>query len=162
MRRLDEVFWAAVGDAMRTSDVLILERWARGAGQTSWFLLRSPEDARIVREALRPGSAVTAYFQPSLPVSGALDDTLEQAVVALVRSVDYPREGVVALVERDDSPELDPEFIDAAEDDVHAWAQENRGRRAWAGLYPGRVDDGIAGLTAIVPDADGIVRGHPH
>jgi len=47
-------------------DAVVLERIARGAGTTNWFVCRRPEDLPLSRPKFWPGSKVSFYFDGRL------------------------------------------------------------------------------------------------
>jgi hypothetical protein len=159
---LDESFWnliaAACDDGLA---VLLLERWARGAGQTSWYLVADRPAIEEAKAAVRPGSEVLGYQDPDLPVVGlAGDPGLWTTAQSLLRETRRPVE-VVGLAERDGTPELDADFFtDAQADELNEWLEAVRGRRVWLGKYPAR-PEGPDALIAVVPDSDGVARAHP-
>lgn len=163
IRALDDSFWEVVASARgEGAAVLLLERWARGAGQTSWYLLTTRDAIDQVRHALRPGSEVFAYPRPDLPVVGLAGDAeLRTRAQSLLRETRRPDE-VVGLTERDGTPELDADFFtDAEAEELDEWLEAVRGRRVWLGKYPAR-PEGSDALIGVVPDFDGVARAHPY
>jgi hypothetical protein len=51
------------------ADVVVLERIARGAGATRWFVLHDPEELGVLVSRLSPGSSVSFYFDGRLAAS---------------------------------------------------------------------------------------------
>jgi hypothetical protein len=160
---LGESFWNVVASACdERVAVLLLERWARGSGQTAWYLVTDRAAIGLVREALSPGSEVLGYPRPDLPVVGLAGDAeLRTTAQSLLRATLRPDE-VVGLAERDGTPQLDADFFTNAEaDELEQWLEDVKGRRVWVGKYPAR-PEGPDALIAVVPDSDGVIRDHPY
>jgi hypothetical protein len=158
VRTADGSFWDLVHTALHQgSRVLAVEKIARGAGQTRWFLLRGVGDLEVVASAVRPGSAVKLYIDPAVAAEGdaspALLETLELKLAA-IRSTEND---LVALAVRDDGPLCDHFFPDRSE--VADWLREHSGAHVILRHYPQlREHD----AEALVPDADGVIRRQPH
>jgi hypothetical protein len=158
----DDRFWSYLHDRLEETDeaILLLERWARGAGQRSWYLLVASADVAAVRERVRTGSSLTAYLDPQLPVKGRWSQQLASATKALADELGEHEE-LVGLVDRGSRPSLDAEYLTDA-DEIEAWESEVAGQTVWVGKYPEWPADGEDALTRLVPDADGVVRAHPY
>lgn len=158
----DDAFWSWLSDRVVRAGqpILLLERWARGAGQRSWYLLGSPADAQSARELVRAGSSLTAYMDPQLPVKGRWSQQLAKAAEALVGEL-RAHEELVALIDRGSRPLLGAEYI-ANIDELGAWGPAVAGKSVWIGKYPEWLPDGDDAVTRVVPDADGVVRAHPY
>jgi hypothetical protein len=134
----------------------VLERIARGGGATCWYYCRDATDLEEIMGELAPGSIVSFYFDGRLRHGTEIGE----AVAALRAKLRTGAEEVVLGVLRDrihvhnlisTSRELDEivgEIADSAE--------------LLYGAYPAADNDGIAAVTFTVPDADGVVRRHPH
>jgi hypothetical protein len=158
----DDAFWneldARIGAA--GGSILLLERWARGAGQRSWFLLTRAGDVDAARNAVRPGSSLTAYFRPDLPVHGAWSEELGRETKVLIDGLG-PNEELVGLVDRGARPMVEAEYL-ANAGELTSWAPAVMGDTIWIGKYPDWPPDGEDAITRVVPDADGVVRSHPY
>ena|SRR5689334_6056983 len=135
----------------------VLERLARGGGATNWYFCAGVPDLEALGRVLRPGSSVTFYFAINMSRS-QLGSLPRDALASCIRStgdalVLVPRTGTLAvrqfLVIVVD--ELDEEFADLPPD-----------TEVLFGPYPGPENDGIHSVTLELPDADGILRPHPH
>lgn len=140
--------------------ILLLERWARGAGQRSWFLLTSTGDVDAARNAVRPGSSLTVYFRPDLPVHGAWSQELAEATKTLIDGLG-PNEELVGLVDHGARPMVEAEYL-ANAGELESWTPEVVGDTIWIGKYPDWPPDGEDAITRVVPDADGVARSHPY
>jgi hypothetical protein len=158
----DQSFWTQLNDriAHTGNPILLLERWPRGAGQRSWYLLAGSADVASARKLVRPGSSLTAYLHPQLPVQGQWSQQLAIATKALVDKLGAHEE-LVALVDSGSRPLLDAEYI-ADADELEGWGPEVAGATVWIGKYPDWPDDGEDAVTRVVPDADGVARAHPY
>jgi hypothetical protein len=56
--------------------IVVLERIARGAGATRWYLARGDQDVRRIFTLLGPGSRVTFYFGGPLRVEPLSETTI--------------------------------------------------------------------------------------
>jgi hypothetical protein len=158
---VDDTFWGAIDArlAQAFGPVLLLERWARGGGRRSWFLLLTASDLQVARKVVRPGSSVTAYLHPDLPVQGKWSEGLACATKALLEKLG-PNEELVMLVDRGSQPLLEAEYIANLEDLKSSTSAA--GEAVWIGRYPAWLPDGEMAITRVVPDADGVVRSHPY
>jgi hypothetical protein len=154
--------WNALSDASVTSrigtgEAVILERIARGAGTTNWFICRSEEQlARIVKK-LSPGSVVTFYFDDQLRRARYSDAARQEIQRIMTATGDCVvcragEDNITLLAKLLSDPselsELDAEFSAQSE--------------LFYGAFPARENDGVRATTLSLPDADGVVRNHPH
>lgn len=158
----DDAFWIEINARFGAAGgpILLLERWARGAGQRSWFVLTSASDVEAARDVVRPGSSLTAYFGPDLPVHGIWSEELVRVTEALIDALG-PNQELVALVDRGARPMLEAEYL-ANRAELESWTPEAMGDTVWIGKYPDWPPDGEDVTTRVVPDADGLVRPHPY
>ncbi len=139
---------------------LLLERWARAAGKRTWFGLRGPGDVEAARSQVRPGSSLTAYLDPEIQLDGSAGRVLIEEARKLLDGL--PEHGeLLGLTWASQPPQLDADYI-ATEADLEIWAAQFNGRAVLIGPYPDWLPDGPKSLTAVVPDLDGVVRGHPY
>jgi hypothetical protein len=158
MREADRSFWEVAAAAARDGRrVLVLEKIARGAGQTCWFLIRSHKDVEVVAEAVRPGSAVQIYVDPTVALEGYASQEMLPSLEPVVAVVRPTENDLVALAPSDDDPRCEHGFVDPNE--IPEWLQECEGRYVVFRYYP---QLGEEDAEATVPDEDGVVRGHPH
>ena len=145
------------GQLLASGPATVFERIARGGGATRWYWLRTADDLGRLYDVLSPGSVVSFYFDDRIegaPFSEEIGERIlataesdGDAVVGrlapdgLTLDVDYVG-GPIALAELvDDLPADETVFF---------------------GPVPGRDNDGVHAVTVTLPDADGVVRAHPH
>jgi hypothetical protein len=158
MRGADDSFWERASTAAREGRrVLVLERIARAAGQTCWFLIRSEKDVEVVSEAVRPGSTVQLYVDPTVALEGYASQAMLRSLEPVVAVVRPTENDLVALALNDDDPRCEHDCLDPEE--IPEWLRECEGRYVALRYYP-QVDE--ADAEATVADEDGGVRGHPH
>jgi hypothetical protein len=140
---------------VRERSAIVLERYARGGGATSWYRIKSAEDLNQVVKLLRPGSAVSFYF----------DDRIAEGDPATAR------DEIVAIAARDinavvaaynGQPELRVDFPGGPSDLAEFVDELQPGETFLYGAYPGRDNDGKRAVSLVLPDVDGVVRGHPY
>jgi hypothetical protein len=139
----------------REASAVVLERIARGGGETRWYLITTPADLSEVIELLRPGSAVSFYFDGRIAES---DPTSAKDEILAIAARDI--NAVVAAY--GDEPELRVDFVSGAADLADFVAELCPDERFLFGPFPGRDNDGFAAVTLDLPDPDGVVRPHPH
>jgi len=136
---------------------VVLERIARGAGGTRWYLLPDPRDLNSLAGNLSPGSRVSFYFDGRLALR-KYDDTVATEILEIVK---VDGEAVIATPGAEHI-EMEVEFI-AGEDELRDFAAVlPRGASVVYGRFPADDDDGVRAVTLDLPDRDGIVRPHPH
>ncbi len=141
----------------RTGDeAFVLERIARGAGATRWYVLRSRADLSALASRLRPGSSVSFYFDDRFEPTA--NDEVARAGILGVLAEDG--EAVVGTADAKDI-EVAVDFISGPAE-VDTWLSEHSGERIRFGRFPGRDNDGERAVTLDLPDRDGVVRSHPH
>jgi hypothetical protein len=143
--------------AEKAGGAVVLERIARGAGATRWYLLRDADDVPALAESLSPGSRVSFYLDARLALR-PYDDTVASEILAIAQA---DRDSVVATP-RSEGLEMDVEFI-AGEDELQEFtARLPSGASVVYGRFPAADDDGVSAVTVDLPDRDGVVRPHPH
>jgi len=141
---------------LNAGTAIVLERLARGGGATRWYCCRDVADLAEIAGALRSGSRVSFYFDGRLRLGHDVGDA-----VASLRDRIRPNHDVVlgVLVDR---VHLDMTLISTPEELDEA-ASEIAGATALVfGDYPAADNDGVAALTLVLPDEDGVVRRHPY
>jgi hypothetical protein len=144
--------WARSG-----AEILVYERIARGGGATRWFVATDAGQLRDVAGRLRPGSCVSFYRDGRIRRAPYSDEVEIELIEYIVRDRD-------ALLgwRLPGTPELHMEVVSApmelSEFEVEAIAQGE----VFYGASPGRDNDGVNAVTVLLPDADGVVRPHPH
>jgi hypothetical protein len=108
----DDAFWTDVRlrvGAM-SAPVLITERWARGAGMRSWYLVRVSDDVNAVRRLVRPGAGVTAYFAIDFLTYGPAVKDRRARALKLVQRLG-PHEEVLAFPPEPQESRLDVAYL---------------------------------------------------
>jgi hypothetical protein len=139
-----------------TQPAVALERIARGAGATRWYLLRAPADLGTLTLRVRPGSRVSFYFDNRFLI-GEFDDPARQSVVGII---EREGEAVIAAVPPSEI-EAEVEFPSSAME-ADEFARHHRQATIVVGAFPAADDDRVNAITVVLPDADGVVRPHPH
>jgi hypothetical protein len=136
---------------------VVLERLARGGGATRWYQIDEPRHLTVLAELLTPGSAVSLYFDGRIE-RRCLDEDLIDVVLDLIKA---HGDAVVGRL----SPEpfvIDVEFVAGLGDLSEFLGGSVNGVELFVGAFPARDDDGVDAVTIDLPDADGVVRRHPH
>jgi hypothetical protein len=143
--------------AAGSSYAIALERLARSAGATNWFVLHDTGQLDDLAARLSPGSTLSFYFDGRL-ASREYDSSVANEIV---RIAGRDLQAVVGKVSADGMT-LEVDFVSnqsELEDFTRAFPP---GTRFFFGAYPGRDNDGIRAVTIDLPDADGVVRRQPH
>jgi hypothetical protein len=136
--------------------VVVLERIARGAGDTNWFFIRSREEVEQVAETLHGGSCVSFYFADQLHVE--IDS--EEARGRMFDVITHKGELVIGYPSAS-RPQLEMRIISGpGELGSYLVSQPEGGLVVW-GEWPGRDNDADA-ITLNLVDKDGVLRPHPH
>jgi hypothetical protein len=145
----------AIGHDSR--DVVILERLARAAGSTNWYVLHDADQLRGLAARLSPGSSISFYFDGRL----GFHDNGAGVVHELLGIAGRYHDAVVGRLSPDGMT-LEVDFI-ASKSELDAFTREiSPGDRILYGAFPARDNDGNHAITIDLPDRDGIVRQHPH
>lgn len=162
LKSADDAFWTDVFDRIVASmvPVLLLERWARGAGMRSWYLLQGADDVAVVRRLLRPGAGLTAYFAISFSVVEAAEPDRWSRAAALIQELG-PNDELLAFARSRQEPALDVDYLSTT-DELSEWLNREPSAELWLCPYPDWPSDGREALTAVVPDEDGLARDHPY
>jgi hypothetical protein len=135
---------------------VVLERIARGAGATRWFLVRDVEDLAAVEQRLSPGSRVSFYFDGRL-ARDVYGPAIAEAVLDIAST---DGDAVIARVQ-DVDVELDVEFI-AGRVELEEYAAVLGQAEVVYGHFPAADNDGEQAVTITIPDRDGVIRPHPY
>jgi hypothetical protein len=137
-------------------EAVVLERIARGAGSTRWFLVGDIEALAVLEQRLSPGSRVSFYFDGRL-ARGVYGPSVAEAVLDIAG---MDGDAVVGRVQ-DADVELDVEFI-AGRAELEDYATVLGQAEVVYGPFPAEENDGEQAVTITIPDRDGVVRLHPH
>ena len=136
---------------------MVLERIAKGGGATKWYHCADKTHLEVVKAELSPGSVVTFYFDGRIrnarlspAVESNLKEIISEAGEAIIGSL------------RDDGLHLDVETIAGPQELADYVASLGSGASVYFGCFPARDNDGKRAVTFVLPDADGVVRPHPH
>lgn len=142
---------------LESNSAVVLERIARGGGATKWYYCSDQQCLEDLELSLSPGSAVSFYFD------GRISRTLFSKEIAniLVDKVIDAGELLVG-VHRSNSQRIDVEIISGIHELMEFLSGVIPGALIFYGPYPERDNDGVDAVTVILPDADGVVRPHPH
>jgi len=137
--------------------VIVLERIARGGGETRWYLVHSTSQLDVLIPLLSPGSVVSFYFDGRVgPIRYGPD--LHNTIMTIIEETG---DGVVGLL-GSDSMTLEMESIAGPTDLAEFTATLGADSTVFVGAFPARDNDGSRAVTVILPDADGVIREHPH
>jgi len=146
-----------VRQLLASRPAVVLERIARGAGRTCWYLCADACALDEVAGRLWPGSSVSFYFDGRIR-----DGVLSPELLAEIQRLTAKDIDIVFGVLAPDGIDIDVDYPstpgEVADDAAHLTA----GARAFFGLFPARDNDGVDAVTLNLPDADGVVRPHPH
>jgi hypothetical protein len=141
-------------DLRSHGEVTLMERLPAGGGAANWFVLRSESQIDELVSLLTPGSRIALLAAPAVSSAKATQETHRHAYQLaaehdeVVLGVVGP--GVVATVGLLAPSELDEAFRTIPE-----------GADVLLGVIPGLDGPGFLGWL-LLPDADGVVRPHPH
>ena len=138
------------------AETLVLERIARGAGATRWYVLRSRDDLLTLARRLQPGSLVSFYFDDRFE-RGRNDEVARAAILGIAAE---DREAVIGTVSADDI-EVAVDFV-ATPDELDTWTSDHPGEAIRFCRFPGHENVGERVITFALPDRDGVVRPHPY
>ena len=146
----------ARGRLAEAQRAVVIERIARGAGATRLYVLYRTDDLDTLAARVRPGSRVSLYFDDRFTI-GEFGD---EARGAIVNITERDGEAVIGAVS---PPEIEAEvdFPSSAEE-ADEFAFEHSGSTMIVGPFPAPEVDGVNAVTVDLPDADGVVRAHPH
>jgi hypothetical protein len=158
----DPNFLGTLEDWFRNqSEVLIEIRYRCGAGSQDFELLPSFQALfQRIRE-LPLGACVTAFRKPQLPLRGVVDDNF---VAKCLKHIPDGSEYLVAETVRRVYGRYS--FYHCGSGESHAELRDDleecRGAPVAAGLFPPVLERSSDVITAVVPDADGVVRAGPY
>lgn len=160
----DALVGAGIDRRLRHQPAVVLERIARGGGCTYWYYCRDLVHLAALKAHLNPGSRVSFYFDNRIrmgkdtdecksKIANLITDSPEVVIGPLEVDVHCPKKcglrdlhiEMQAVTHLND---LDLEFTSS--------------RILFFGEYPAPENDGEGAVTIVLPDADGIVRDHPH
>jgi hypothetical protein len=139
------------------SGAIVLERIARGGGATRWFACRNRAQLQSVVAELLPGSCVSFYFDDRISCRPFTSQVNEE-ILRIIRETGDAVVGQAGL----DGVHLDMEII-AGPIELREYTDILGSRsKLYFGAFPARDNDGRRAVTLVLPDADGVIRTHPH
>jgi len=145
-----------INNLLEKSKAVILERIAMGAGATNWYYSNRSQ-LEAIEAQLSPGSAVSFYFDNRIQnvlYSPELKPELEKIIT-------QEREVVFGVL-REDHLHIDVEFVGGPRHLAEITDVLDSSITVFYGAFPARDNDGVRAVTIVLPDADGVVRRHPH
>lgn len=149
----------AYGVVQRLHDAsaVVLERIARGGGDTRWYCCDNVAALASVRDRFSPGSVVSFYFDDRMKRCLARDLPLDEIDAIIARE----GECIVGRVGHD-GIEIEAQVIYTSAEIPVEFPDMRDGERLVYGPFPARNCDGWNAITFILPDDDGVFRAHPH
>lgn len=144
-------------DRLAATSAVILERIARGGGATKWYYCVDRNHLQSVETQLSPGSAVSFYFDDRMR-SDFYSTELKSRVETIIAETGEAVVGVLC----EDGMHINVEIIAGLHELAEFVSTLGPTSRVFYGAFPARDNDGIRAVTVVLPDADGVVRAHPH
>jgi hypothetical protein len=142
-------------------EILALIRIRCGAGAKDFEFFPSYEALKNRIRELSPGTCITVFKQPQLPLRGVVDDNFIAKCLSNI-----PDGSEYLIVETKLTIAGRASWFHYGSDVSHATLredlEESRGIPVAVGLYPPALDDTNDVIHAIVPDEDGVVRAGPY
>lgn len=152
----ESLFVANLHEKLAASGAVILERIARGAGTTCWYLCPDAAHIDTIAERLHAGSLVSFYFDNR--ITQRFDSP--QCRIDIEKTIVETSDCVVGVLNQD-GVEIEM-FHYASTHDFDGQIEFTSSRQVFYGKYPGRDNDMINAITFRLPDSDGVVRKHPY
>jgi hypothetical protein len=142
---------------LQTRPAIVLERIARGAGETQWY--HCPDHAHLgaITTELRPGSVVSFYFDDRIAHRHYTPQLHQQ----MLDTIAHTRDVVVGQLALD-GLHIEVDYI-GTPGDLDEYTQTlGTHSQIYVGAFPARDNDDTNAVTLTLPDLDGITRAHPH
>jgi hypothetical protein len=152
----DALIATPIPQLLEKASAVVLERIARGGGATRWFYCSSTASLAAIEDELAPGSVVSFYFDGRI-MAGRYSPEVKATMKRLVALNHEVLVGTIA-----DQVEINMEIISGPKELEEYAPSIALAPLVFYGEFPGRDSDGIRAVTLTLPDADGIVRAHPH
>ena len=146
-----------VSELLSKTEVVILERIARGGGATRWYYCSHLVFLEKVVEQLAPGSVVSFYFDRRIN-SALYSNELETELRTIVADTGELLMGRLDV----DQIHIEMEVLAGFQELADFAARIDPASRVFFGSFPSRDNDGTQSVTLVLPDLDGVVRSHPH
>lgn len=142
---------------LERDSAVVLERIARGGGATSWYYCSGVNDLEIILSKLHPGSIVSFYFDNRIQQK---EFTAE--VRGMIEEIILKTEDAIIGTLMDDSISIFVDIVTRSSELTEFASSIPSGKRVFFGAFPARDNDGNRAVTLTLPDADGVMRCHPH
>lgn len=142
---------------IKSTGSIVLERIAKGGGATIWYFCGNESDLKAISSHISPGSAVSFYFDSSIK-NGEWSERIQISI----RDIILKSGDAVVGVLNGDNLHIDMEVITGPGDLADYVSTLPSGSRVYYGAFPPRGNDGENAVTLDLPDADGVIRSHPH
>lgn len=136
---------------------VVLERIALGGGRTRWFHVTGHREFDALVALLHHGSIVSFYFDQRIRRVRSGPE-LDKFALETIRSTGEVCLGMMSA----DGITIDMDFVGGPNDYADATSLLGDDSVVYVGPFPARDNDGSRAITLTLPDADGIVRAHPH
>ena len=146
-----------VVDKLRGASAVVLERIARGGGATRWYYCHDATRLEEIAARFQPGSVVSFYFDDRIK-SAQYSKKIRDEAAGIVGRAGEVIVGVLA----EDGIEIGAEVVTGPKELEEVTSTLTEGALVFVGAFPARDNDGRAAVTITLPDADGVVRPHPH
>jgi len=147
----------SVEDCLSRHAALVLERIAMGGGETRWYFCVDTEQLARLEGLLRPGSAVSFYFDDR--IRSDVDSSQVRKYVENLLNVE--RELIVGAL-TNDLLHVDVMLVSDMSECEEFLREHSSSTRFFCGLFPARDNYGVNSILVVLPDSDGIVRAHPY
>lgn len=148
---------ASIKSRVSTEPAVILERVARGAGTTNWFVCSNQKTIEEIIKRLLPGSVVSFYFDNRIKCA-SYSVNVRQEIEQIIASTG---DCVVGIID-EDGITLRVDFVADRAEIAEFESNLRMPTDIYYGPFPARDNNGKSAITVILPDEDGIVRRHPH
>lgn len=153
----NELLRAHVQEAIDAHSAVVLERIARGGGNTNWYYRRGPGDLDSLVAHLKPDAKVSFYFDDRIHNSESIEDARRAADLLLREK----GEALIGSLAADGLTVAMSIVVNVA--DLSEYISETGPSSLYFyGSFPCPDNDSCSAITVVLPDADGIVRAHPH
>jgi hypothetical protein len=142
---------------LRAHSAVALERVARGGGATRWYSIATESQLVELAAVLTPGSCLSMYFDERIRRRPMTEATVKEILGFIEEDGD-------ALIGRlgEDGLTIDMTVVAGRAEIDEVTAAGAPSEPLYFGRFPARDDDARTAVTIELPDADDIVRRHPH
>jgi hypothetical protein len=146
----------SIAELLGSTSAVVLERIARGGGATRWYYCDGPGRLDALALKVKPGSRISFYFDQRI----RRDCNHAEALASISRILAETGEVMIGVLQ-EDGLEIKDEIITRGElPDYEPWLRSSS--TVFYGVFPMPDNDGYNAVTLNLPDADGVVRPHPH